>query len=255
MIATRTVLLATLPLLATGCDLIDQGREIFDGLTNPLVAQTIVLGVQLPDDAGDIEFPDEFADGVAASVFLADAADVADLENAPIGDAEVTLQGETVGETQPGAYLMEPGSLTYTANATWDITIAVGDGTATAEVDLPPPANFSPPMQHSANTPLSVDMTGQDFDGALLVVVDQDGTITFDNRPADIRDVYNLARGGDPPTVVEIPGTAFPSAGAYAVGVAGVRSTNGADRMDSMNTVLSSAMAGQLVFRPLAVMP
>jgi hypothetical protein len=247
MIANRVALVAVLPLMTAGCGLFDKGKDLIDGLTNPLVAQAIVLGAQLPQDAGDIDFPAEFADGVTVSIFLADAADVADLENAPIGGAAVTVEQTTIPEVQPGAYALEP-------DATWEIAVTIGGSSSHADVDLPPPADFTPPAQHSANTPLTVDFTGQEFDGALLVVVDQDGAITFDNRPADIRDVYNLTRG-EAPGVIEIPASAFPAAGAYAVGVAGIRSTSGNDRMDGMNTVLSSAMAGQLVFEAMAVSP
>ena len=108
--------------------------------------------------------------------------------------------------------------------------------------------------QHYKPDVVSVDLTGQDYDGAFVVVVDQDGNIVWDNRPEDIRGVYELTRG-EPAGEVAIPAEAFPQVGAYLVGVAGIRTTTGREDLEGMNTVLSTMMAGQLKFEPLVVAP
>ena len=122
-------------LLLGGCDLIDQGRDLIGDLTNPLVTQALVLGVAPPDEASDIDLPSEYAEGAGATVFLADAADVADLENAPISGATVTLHGQAVGELAPGSYALEPGAISYESGGTWQLAVTLSGDTATAAVE------------------------------------------------------------------------------------------------------------------------
>lgn len=247
-------ILIALPLLFGACDLINQGQDLLGDLTNPLVTEALILGVSPPSQASDVDLPDEFSEGAGATIFLADAGNVADLENAPIGGAEVTVEGVAVSEIQAGAYALQPGALAYAANADWEVAVTLSGDTATATVALPPPADVDVPAQHTANAGLTLDLTGAEYDGALVVVVDQDGNLTFDNRPGDIQAVYDLARGG-PVSTVEVPGTAFPGTGAYLVGVAGIRNTSGREDVDGMNTALSTFMAGQMVFEPLVIAP
>jgi hypothetical protein len=243
-----------MPLILGGCDAINEGRDLLEGLTNPLVSVALVLGVEPPEGAQDIDLPAEFA-GAGATVFLADAADVADLENAPVQGANVRLQAATLQESAPGTYLMNPGAETYQDGATWTLGVSVGSGaSASADIELPPPAEFALPDSLAVNAGTSVDLTGQDFDGALVVVLDQNGSITFDNRPSDVRAVYELARG-EPAGQIDIPGTAFPQAGAYLIGVAGLRGTSGADTVEKMNSVLTTRTAGKLRFEPVLVGP
>ena len=138
-------------LLLGGCDLIDQGRDLIGDLTNPLVTQALVLGVAPPDEASDIDLPSEYAEGAGATVFLADAADVADLENAPISGATVTLHGQAVGELAPGSYALEPGAISYESGGTWQLAVTLSGDTATAAVDLPPAASFTVPSGDGAS--------------------------------------------------------------------------------------------------------
>jgi len=183
---------------------------------------------------------------------LAEAGNVANLENAPIGGAPVTLQDVDAPEQQAGAYAIAPGPLSYEANADWTLSVDLNGDLASAVVSLPPPATPDLPTLHSENTPIEFDLTADEYDGVLVVVVDFNGEITYDSRPADIREVYDLARGG-PVTTVQIPGTAFPAAGAYAIGVAGLRTTTGRNDIEGINTVLTTMMAGQMVFEPIGV--
>lgn len=244
-----TVLFVALAPLA-GCDLIENGKDLIGDLTNPLVTQALVLGVT-PPSSGDITVPAEFADGVGATVFLADAADVADMENAPIQGAQVSLDGRTFTEGAPGAYVLEPGATTYVAGAIWSLSVGIGDSTATADIQLPAPASFDVPTAHPVGTDLTIDLTGQEFDGALIVVVNQDGDLVYDNRPEDIMGLYELTRGESVGAEV-IPGDTFSAEGGYAIGVAGIKTTTGRDALESMNTVLSTMMAGNMVFEPMA---
>lgn len=244
----------TAPLLFGGCELVDDGRDLIGDLTNPLVTQALVLGVTPPSEASEVELPDEYSEGAGATVFLADAADVANLEDAPISGAQVDLQGESVAELTAGSYGLQPGALAYEPDGAWTLSVMLGGDTATAVIDLPPAASFELPETHQPNQAITVDLTGQGFDSALVVVIDDSGTVVYDNRPTDIRGLYDLTRG-DQATTVTIEAEAFPRVGAYVVGVAGIRTTTGREDIDGMNTALSTMMAGNMVMEPLVVAP
>ncbi len=244
-----------LPVLAlAGCDLIREGQDILSGLTNPLATQALVLGVVPPDEAEGVPLPSEFQDGVGATVFLADAGDVADLENAPIDGAQVTLEEEPVPAQGQGTYLLEPGTLAYAPGTTWTLQVTVNGDLAEGRIDLPPSPDVAVPQTLAPGDGLSLDLTGQDYDGALVVVVDQNGELVYDNRPEDPSGFYELTRG-EPVTVLDVPGDTFSEPGPYLVGVAGIRTSTGRDAVDAMNTALSSLMAGQMVFEPVVVAP
>lgn len=236
-----------------GCEIIDDGRDLIGDLTNPLVTQALVLGVTLPDDAPDVDLPPEYGEGAGATVFLADAASVADLENAPITGASITLDGTAVTEIGEGGYGLQPGEKAYVQDGTWDLNVEIGGDLATAAIDLPPAPQTDLPESHQPNTALTVNITGQ-FDGAFVVVLDDEGEVVYDNRPADIKGLYDLTRG-EAPTEVVIGAEAFPEVGVYLVGVAGIRTTTGREDLEGMNTLLSTMMAGQMVMEPVAVAP
>ena len=249
----RTAPVLVVALGLNGCGIVSEGRDILAGLTNPLVVQTLVLGVELPDGTDDITFPEEFSAGSSGTAFLADAGNVADLENAPISGAEVLMQGEELDESGPGAYTLAPGTLPYAAGQDWSLRISTGGNReASARIALAPAADFDLPLVHSAGSGLNIDLTGQGFDGAFVVVNDAEGNITFDNRPEGIREFYDFTRG-EPAGLIEIPGDAFPDAGPYAIGVAGIQTTTGRANMERMNTALSTMMSGNLVFEPIIV--
>lgn len=250
----RNVTLLVAALSLGGCQIIQDGQDLLSGLTNPLATQAIVLGVETPSDAEDIEFPDEFSDGAGATVFLADAADVADIDNAPVSGANVTLEGESLSEDASGTYLLEPDALSYEAETTWTTQIEIGGDTAEGRISLPAAASFEVPSGLPSGEGVTIDLTGQGFDGAFVVVVRADGEITFDNRPETPRAFYDFTRG-DPATTIDIPAEAFDEGAVFAIGVAGIRSTTGRDAVDAMNTALSTLMAGQMVFEPVAKIP
>ena len=237
----RLALLAVLML--PGCELLEGGIDLFEGLTNPLVSQGLVLGTEAPPEAAEFGIDE----GTVVSVFLADAADVADLENAPVAGADVDFAGIAAGELEAGLYTIEPGAVSYGGTA--NLRVVVGQGVATASVVMPGPASPSVPETHSGGE-LTVAL-GRPYDTVLVVVVADDGSITYDNRPDGPRELYDLT-GANAVERVTIPGSAFPGSGAYLVGVAGMENTE-ANQLDGMNTVLSNVMAGKLVFSPTLV--
>ena len=115
----------------TGCDAFQKAQETLDGLLEPVVMEGLVLGVQAPQGTGaDDVFEDSgYAAGVSATVFLADAKEVAEIENAPITGATVEIvTGDgsfAVEEVGQGTYARLPdGSLEYESEATWSLVVS-----------------------------------------------------------------------------------------------------------------------------------
>ena len=104
----------------------------------------------------------------------------------------------------------------------------------------------------TANTAVNIDLTGQEFDSALVIVMLADGGVTYSNQPDGIREFYDFTHGSELVTTVEIPAEAFPSNGVYAIGVAGLTHTVAED-LTEMNTALTSIMAGKMVFETATI--
>ena len=235
-----------------GCDLFDEVKETYEGLTNPLVVQSVVVGVEV--DGVDPAVVDElnFEAGVAGTVFLADAKSASDLDNAPISGAAVTINAVSLADTGEGAYTLEPGALTYTNGATWTLEALIGTDSSSATFVPPPPPNATIPTVHVKGQPLNVSLAGQGFDVIVGVVADvATGEVTWSNEPEDISDIYNLATGNGDESI-DIPGDAFPNSGAYVIGISGL-TTSRTDQLDNMNTALSNIASGKMRLYPVAV--
>lgn len=241
-----------LPLV--GCDYIEQGKDIFEGLTNPLVVQGMILGIE-PPDSEDIDLSgSDYSEGTTALVFLADAANADELENAPVSGADVSLRGGNLGDEGladmgAGAYALalDPG-VVYADGAQWTVVVGLGSDTARAEVTLPAGANLTIDEEHTQGAPLTVNLSSGGYDSALVVVIDgQNQEVTYSNEPSGIKEIYDFTHSTETVGVVEIPGTAFPDQSVYAVGIAGMNNTTSED-LENMNTALSSVMSGKMVF-------
>lgn len=239
-------------LTLSGCEFFEKAGETLDGLTNPLVGLGLVLGVEEPEEA-DLEGTG-FEAGTTFSLFLADAANVTDLDNAPVNGAVVSLQDVEADDSQDGLYLISPDvGPTYVDGASWTVDIQLGTDVATASLTLPEAPEFAPDLIHTAETALTLDLSGQGYEGVIIVVMESStGDLTYTTEPQTAREVYDLTRGNTEVTEVEIPGTAFPSEDElYLVGIAGLNHANGSD-VDGMNTALSSVSAGKMVFEPVS---
>lgn len=261
--AEMEVMMTGLLLLSLlGCDLFQKAGDKVSGVLNPTVGQGVILSVAPPDDPtlDEIASGGALELGTTVTLFLADAKSVTDLENAPIADATVTLDhrdGAAQADPQGGgAYVIGPAKgLNYAPNDTWTITVdrPGAKNLSLIAMTLPPVAVADVPSQHSVNTPLVIDLSGQPFNSALIIVLDGQGGVTWSNEPQSIKEVYDFTRSTSTVGPVEIPASAFPDASIYAVGVAGMVNTN-ADDLTSMNTALSSMMAGQLKLYPTSTL-
>lgn len=236
-------------LALTGCAFLS---DKYEGITNSLVTQGLVMGVMAPE-TGDVDLSSSgFDEGVVGNAFLADTTQVTDLENAPIEGATVSLQSASFTEAGAGNYVLTPGGLAWAQGQTWTLAVSVeGADPGAISFETQAPVTATVPDQHTKNTPMTVDLTGQGYTSALIVVVDASGAVTFNNQPTSIREVYDLTRGTVEVTTVEIPGAAFPGDTVYLVGIAGMNHTVG-DDISGMNDVLSAALFGVMKWFPTA---
>jgi len=249
-------------LLLPGCDLLGEAIEEFEGLTNPLVAQTFLLGVAAPEDADLAAAIEDSAMELdrAIQVFLADAASADDLENAPVSGAAVTVQvgaGDAVSldEAVDGGYKATGvDGLEYITGQDATVSVTLGESTATMSLTLPVAVSATVPTEVDANTALSVDL-GSGYDGVMGVVIDVvSSEVTWDNRPLGIQELYDFTHTDGTVSTLEIPADAFPSESLYAVGIAGIENAD-PETFENVNTVLTSFMAGKVTFYPVSTIP
>lgn len=244
-----------------GCEQLKDVQDKVAGWTNPLVMQGLYLGVAEPDIDGFDLSKTDFDDGTSALLFLADASNVDDLENAPVSGAGVALKSDgngrvSLGDEGDGAYRASASDgLTYTAGEQISLIVNMGDSQATGAVQSPAAADLDVPEQHDKGEALSLNLTGQSFDSLLVVVFDAtSGKLTFSNQPETVKEIYDFTHGGgDEALIVDVPGSAFPSEGLYAVGAAGLRAAS-ADDFEDANTALSSLLSGKLKFYPVSTL-
>lgn len=248
-----------------GCVLVDSFSKVKDdlqGLTSPVVAEGWVLGVEEPTqpelqpllDAALVE------PGTAFSLFLADATDAGAMDESGLDDARVILDAGAVAREAPGQgdglYALEPGpdSPPYDVGAAWVAAIDLGDDTArSVTFALPPAAALDLGRTHPSGADLVLDLTGQGFHAALVVVLDVGGADpTYSNEPTSPEELYDLLRSDAELTTATVPAAAFPGPGTYAVGVAGMRRGDDGS-LEGVNSLLSRGMAGQTRFFPLLV--
>lgn len=248
-----------LPLLFA-CEQIKDIKDTVEGLTNPLVVEAFYLGVEPPEVGSGIDLSSTtFASGSSLQVFLADAADAGELEEAPVAGAIVELVSAANGGKVP---LQDKGDGSYFANESEDgivyatesvsVTTNLDDKDRVIGVQAPPMAEVDIAETHAAGQPMMVDISDQDFDGLLVFVMASDSPEPrFTNMPETIEEIYEFTHGSAE-LRVEVPASAFPSAGLYIVGVAGTRNSS-TDEMEEVNTALSAFVAGKARFHAVVV--
>jgi hypothetical protein len=250
-----------LPLLSlVGCGKIEEIQDVLDGLTNPLVTEALLLGV-LPPESEEIDLSDTpFADGTALKVFLADAASLDDLEQSPLDGASVTVHSPANGSLLldadgGGVYsLTGAGGLVYQAGVDFILTAVLSDVDHRVVVTAPHAPDLDLAEQHAIGEPLLIDLSEFDYDNVLVAVFDvQSGEVSYTNRPDDVVGLYEYTHSDGQVDRHEVPGTAFPRASVYALGVAGMRNAT-EDDFESMNTALSSCLLGQMRFWAITAM-
>ncbi|MEQ1503774.1 MAG: hypothetical protein ABMB14_16155 [Myxococcota bacterium] len=252
--------------LLSGCSFVgidlEGVEDAVSGITDPVVEQGLVLGIEDPDikELEPLVKAGIITPGVTVSVFLANAADAANIQQAPMNGARVVLEledGESfdaprVGE---GTYTLDVGAndIQYVEEDIWTLWADSGRETASwIDVILPPAADPHLPDSHDTNTALDLDFTGQGFHSAIVMVNDGLGIPTWTNYPTSITDIYNQSLASDPLELLTIPEGAFPRKGTYAIGVAAmVHNDDG--QLGEVNKLLSRGMSGKMTWSKLEV--
>jgi hypothetical protein len=257
----RTATIALLPFLS-GCVLFPEFmalQEKLDGLMNPLIAQGMVVGVEESESESVSELMalTSLEPGTSVSIFLADAEDADNAEDAPVNGARVKVDRvRAVEATEGGTYVVSPeDGLPYADGETWHVDIdrfSDQSEVSSLSVMLPPGADVDLPEFHDPYASLTLDLAGQGFTAVMVVVINQYGFITHDSQPETVTDLVVFAKSDEEIDSYVIPGDAFAEEGAYAVGVAGLNHSDPSS-IENLNTFASTVMAGKIRFQPLAV--
>ncbi len=246
-------------LLLVGCADFLAISEAFDDLTNPLVVQSVYMGVE-PLPPGVELGESAYASGSTARVLLADASNVDELDEAPvITDATIVLEME--GGAVPlraeaeGAWVADTtDGLGWDAGDAVSLEVEREDGTHRLALVTPDAPKADIEAEQAKGEPLVVDLTGATYDNIVVTVVRlEDGETVYDSMPTDIAALYRLTHAADE-LVVEVPGSAFSKPGVYAVGVAGLVNAH-PDDYEDVNVALSALTAGSFVFSAVTVRP
>ena len=227
-----SLLLIALPLLA--CSNID---DYF----STMAAEGLLLGIEeLPPEFGDVDL----GASATATTFVAAARSLNDVEANLIDDADrvAIARGDFVADLENlGSGLYETDSsldpdLEYVVGGSYRMQVERGGGAHYVDIVAPaaPELDGVPAEDefHPAGMPVVIDPA----DGSYEIT---DGSI-----PETAGDYIDWIRARDEVTTIEIPGTAFPSAGmVYILAVAGVVKARDAD-FESFNPLVSNFAAG-----------
>lgn len=242
---------------------VEDAQDDLEGLTNPLVAQALFLDVA-ELDFGELDIADIalFETAPLATVILADATEVAELENAAILGAEPKIRTPGNGavilaDQEDGTYYAGGTSgLLYQAGEEATLTIRMDGVSHSAVVSMPrEPDGLDVPLLHTVNENILLDFADYSFHQILVLVVDiNTGEITYSNEPETAEELYEFSQDRDIKSRFDIPARAFNTETYYAVGVAGVLLSSD-DQLEEMNTALSAFMAGKFYFYPVSTVP
>jgi hypothetical protein len=229
----------------SGCQMIgidlEGVEDAVSALADPLVAQAVVLGFEDPEskelealvDAGLLDTD------VTIQMYLANAANAADIAKAPMNGARVVLEtpDDAYGapRTGEGTYSIDSTEkgIEYVDEDEWMLWADAGrEKPSRIDVILPPAAEIDLPKHHDE---------GKDL-----------GIPTWGNYPKNITEVYNRSLAAEPLETVTIPGSAFPHTGVYALGIAAMVH-NSDEQLIEVNTLLSRGMSGKTRFFTLDV--
>lgn len=256
-------MLAGLGLTLGGCGKLEDIKNTVEGLTERFVIEGIYLGVAEYD--GELDLEAVGFGGARVVGYLADAAQISEIDQAPITGVDLRLLSDVSG----GSDLIEDGagkySLTHDEGLTYsDGEYAVlstsyeGEDRKAGVVSPPAPDLSGVSLIHTAGDPMVIDLSGQGYDTALVVVIETDSAqTTYSNEPQGIQELYEMTHPDgisftededtDDTLFVEVPERGFAQEGVYVLGIAGLV-TSGADDMEGVNTALSTLVAGKFRF-------
>lgn len=249
-----------LPILFTGCAEINKLKDDLNALTNSFVVSTFYIGTEeFSDDRVDLSTIEEMQ-GTQAVTYLVSAEVMDGSAPSPVTSAIVDIStdnGTSASFTEDAGGLYranEDDGLSYQDGEL--VTVTANDGEDhTISVVAPIAPSFDIADEHPLNTELSIDITGQDFDSALVFVAHfPSAQIVFTNKPGNFTELYDFAYPDETSTEVSvtIPADSFSEDGIYVISLGGVVAGE-ADDMVNVNTALSSVLATKMAFDVVCV--
>lgn len=235
--------------LLVGCDRL----AAVDELTDPVVAQGLYLGLDVPDAyQDDLAGAEGFEYAALCNVFLAFVANPSELADAPVEGATIHLRSPANGTLT----FRDEGGGKYTLDSSDGLVYEVGEEPVITfehegrESRLTVLAPEAPAVALSGTMPresaMEVDLSDYTFRNAVAAAYDLDRSkLTWDNLPTEVDEVYEFTRREEPIEEIELPAEAFMRKGNYVVGVAGMKVAE-SDALEGVNTSLSSFVAGRL---------
>lgn len=247
---------ACLPVLA--CGRLEAAGNAVDDVTSPVVAQGVLLGLELPDGV-DLSDAEGFSSSSLCRLFLAYVADPGELSEAPVEGASASFRSDATGaldfrDVGAGAYELDAGDgLSYTPESTAVVAIDVDGDAGRMSVAMPEAADFELPASIVRQTDLVVEVEGGPWANIAVATYDIDrGRLTYDNVPTGVDEVYAFTHSEGPVGRVTIPAEAFARKSTYVVAVAGMAIAD-EDRFEGLNTSLSAFIAGRASVALLSV--
>lgn len=245
-------------LLLTGCGDIQKLlalKDTFDAYTNSTVASTSILGVApAADERVDMALAlTDLGSGARATAWLVQAEGAGGLDEDGLSGQPVQLvidgQGVALEEQVAGEYSADGETgLHYLPRTEARLQIDTEDGRKGLAIGLPDAPDFDLPAAHVAKEPLEVDLTGQDYDESLVMVLDVlTGAVTWEQTPKGAMELYEFARADGAVGWVDIPADAFPDESVYAVGIAGTWNAD-PETFEGVNVALTTGFAGRFRF-------
>jgi hypothetical protein len=222
--------------LSAGCE------SLYDDYVQ-VAAELLLLQVDSDlDDTVTLEAP--FDDRyVEARCYLYEARNMDELGSVPAEAATVLLESDSMArrplqDQGEGYYYLDStmdDNLRYIAHQEVQLTLYYAGKERIAWFILPDSPNTHVPTEHQAGQAMELSLDPPDFDGALSLVLDQDGSLLVDERPTSLEELLAITEMGETGSV-SIPGSAFPTPPRpQAVGVGGVRITRGTENFENMD--------------------
>lgn len=251
-------LLVTMLLPSIGCGRLEAAGNAVDDVTAPVVAQGVLLGLELPDGI-DLSDAEGFTSTALCRLFLAYVADPGELAEAPVQGAEAALRSDGTGsldfrDVGEGAYELDAGDgLVYTPGTTASVSIDVDGDEGRLRVAMPDTADVDMPGSVQRQSDFVVELDDGPWANVAVAVYDLDrGRLTWDNVPTGVDEVYAFTHTEGPVDRVTVPAEAVARQGTYVVGVAGMAIAD-VDGFEGVNTSLSAFIAGRASVSLLSV--
>lgn len=228
--------------------------DLINGYGDTTVVQGLYLGAEIPDG---IEIPPETGIYTAAcKMFLAEVADPAAFDGAPLTGAEMLFTSESTrlldleeDREEPGKY--EVTSLEGLRYEDGDIAVVKfnADGNeGEVRVKAPRTPDVDVPFTHSAQADLRIQINSEEFSNIVAATYDLDHELlTWDNLPDDVSSAYELNQDGvdEPVSILVIPGDAFKRPANFVVAVGGLLVAD-TDDFVGANTAISTFAAAKM---------